>query len=307
MSRISRVRSGLAVLAASLAFGVGTVHSGTPVAQDKSYASTRHPIVLVHGLMGWDTILGLDYWYQIPAALRQSGAVVLVAKVSAVNDNNVRGEQLLKQLREWAAAKGYKKFNLVGHSLGGPTARYVAGVAPDLVASVTSVQSPHVVDGANPDSIVKLLASNPGVFSSAGKLIDWLSGSGSLPQDPAALQVWSSNTAAFNEMWPAGKPTASCGQGNELASNGVRYYSIAGNVAKTNTWDPSDLLFSEAGVPSDGLVPVCAAHWGRVLRDDYPWNHFDGVNQFFGLVGKGAPDPVTFYVQQANRLKSLGL
>lgn len=307
MGRISKVRGVLAVLAASTVLLAGTVHSGALPAQDKSSAATRHPIVLVHGLMGWDTILGLDYWYQIPAALRQSGALVLVAKVSAVNDNNVRGEQLLKQLREWSAAKGYKKFNLIGHSLGGPTARYVAGVAPDLVASVTSVQSPHVVDSSNPDSIVKLLASNPGVFSSAGKLIDWLSGNGSLPQDPAALAAWSSNTAAFNEMWPAGKPTSSCGQGPELASNGVRYYSIAGNVAKTNAWDPSDLLFSEGAVPSDGLVPVCAAHWGRVLRDDYPWNHFDGVNQFFGLLGKGAPDPVTFYLLQANRLKGLGL
>ena len=122
-------------------------------------ARTRHPIVLVHGLMGWDNILGLDYWYKIPAALRRSGATVLVAKVSAVNDNQVRGEQLLKQLREWQAAKGYTQFNLVGHSQGGPTARYVAGVAPALVASVTSVQSPHVIDAAEPDSILSVLSS----------------------------------------------------------------------------------------------------------------------------------------------------
>ena len=270
-------------------------------------ARTRHPIVLVHGLMGWDNILGLDYWYKIPEALRRSGATVLVAKVSAVNDNQVRGEQLLKQLREWQAAKGYTQFNLVGHSQGGPTARYVAGVAPALVASVTSVQSPHVIDAAEPDSILSVLSSQPGLFATVGKLIDWLSGSGSLPQDPAALQAWATDTAAFNARWPAGMPSTPCGQGTELAFNGVRYYAVAGNVAKTNAWDPSDLIFKEGATPSDGLVPVCSAHWGRVLRDDYPWNHFDGVNQFFGLIGKGAPDPVAFYVQQASRLKALGL
>lgn len=50
--------------------------------------------------------------------------------MSSFNDNTVRGEQLLKQMKEWAAAKGYAKFNLVAHSQGGPTARYVHGVAP---------------------------------------------------------------------------------------------------------------------------------------------------------------------------------
>ena len=270
-------------------------------------ARTRHPIVLVHGLMGWDNILGLDYWYKIPAALRRSGATVLVAKVSAVNDNQVRGEQLLKQLQEWQAAKGYARFHLVGHSQGGPTARYVAGVAPALVASVTSVQSPHVIDATQPDSILSVLAAQPGLFSTLGKVIDWFSGEGSLPQDPAALKAWATDTAAFNARWPAGMPVTPCGQGAELANNGVRYYSVAGNVAKTNAWDPSDLIFKEGTTPSDGLVPVCAAHWGRMLRNDYPWNHFDGVNQFFGLIGKAAPDPVAFYVQQANRLKALDL
>ena len=96
-------------------------------------------------------------------------------------------------------------------------------------------------------------------------------------------------------------------QGPEQAANGIFYYSVAGNVAKSNAWDPSDLVLVASATPSDGLVPVCAAHWGRVLRDDYPWNHLDQINQVLGLVGKGAPDPVAFYRQQANRLKLNGL
>jgi triacylglycerol lipase len=290
-----------------MALAVTGLRAETASRTDVAGAGTKYPVVLVHGLMGWDTILGVDYWYQIPAALRKAGTTVLVAKVSAVNDNQARGEQLLQQMQAWSAAKGYAKFNLIGHSQGGPTARYVAGVAPSLVASVTTVQSPHVIDSSEPDSILSALSSQPALFSSLGKVIDWLSGHGSLPQDPAALSAWAHDTAAFNARWPAGMPVTPCGQGPELASNGVRYYAIAGNTAKTNRWDPSDLIFKEMAVPSDGLVPVCAAHWGRVLRDDYPWNHFDGVNQFFGLIGKGAPDPVAFYLQQTTRLKNLGL
>ena len=44
-----------------------------------------------------------------------------------------------------------------------------------------------------------------------------------------------------------------------------------------------------------------------MLRDDYPWNHIDEMNHIFGLLGKGAPDPVAFYRTQANRLKLKGL
>ena len=44
-----------------------------------------------------------------------------------------------------------------------------------------------------------------------------------------------------------------------------------------------------------------------MLRADYPWNHMDQINQVLGLVGKGAPDPVAFYVGQAGRLRALGL
>ena len=41
-------------------------------------------------------------------------------------------------MRQWAAKDGVKKFNLIGHSQGGPTIRYTAAVAPQLVASVTT-------------------------------------------------------------------------------------------------------------------------------------------------------------------------
>lgn len=86
---------------------------------------------------------------------------------------------------------------------------------------------------------------------------------------------------------------------------------MTGNQASTNSWDISDSILAQAGastgVPSDGLVPVCSTHWGKVLRDNYPWNHLDEINQVLGLIGKGAPDPVAFYVQQATRLKLKGL
>ncbi|MEY4767200.1 MAG: hypothetical protein RI907_3873 [Pseudomonadota bacterium] len=309
----SRLLPLASVLAAVIAWGAAShpapanAQVSTPVSTTRTAAQTAYPIVLVHGLMGWDSILGYDYWYQIPSALRKQGATVLIAKVSAVNDNNVRGEQLLAQLKQWAAAKGYKKFNLIGHSQGGPTARYVAGVAPEWVASVTTVGSPHVIDTTQTDAVIQQLLTNPKAVGSAGQLIDTLSGSPKLPEDPAALLAWAADTAAFNTRFPAGAPKAPCTDGDELAANGVRYYSVAGNAVKTNKADPIDGLFTAGSVPSDGLVPVCHAYWGKMLRADYPWNHMDEINQVFGLIGKGAPDPVSFYLTHANRLRNMAL
>ena len=232
--------------------------------------------------------------------------------MSSFNDNDVRGEQLLKQLKEWAASKGYTKFNLVAHSQGGPTARYVQGVAPGLVASITSVGSPHDLSAMQADNTLGAMLTNYSkVVAAFGSVIGWASGNSSLPQDPVALQAWASNTAGFNARFPAGKPTQYCGQGTEKVGN-TYFYSVTGNQPATNGWDVSDMLLTAAakdspGVATDGLVPVCAAHWGKVLRDDYPWNHLDEINQILGAVAKGAPDPVAFYVQQATRLKLLGL
>ena len=115
----------------------------TAQAAGSQTAQTAYPIVLVHGMLGFDTVAGIDYWYGIPGELRAQGAKVFVAEVAATNSSEVRGEQLLKQVKDVLALTGASKVNLIGHSHGGPTARYVSGVAPQLVASVTTVGSPH--------------------------------------------------------------------------------------------------------------------------------------------------------------------
>lgn len=45
------------------------------------YTETKYPIVLVHGLFGFDKIGPVDYWYGIPSALRSDGAKVYVTQV----------------------------------------------------------------------------------------------------------------------------------------------------------------------------------------------------------------------------------
>ena len=62
-------------------------------------------------------------------------------------------------------------------------------------------------------------------------------------------------------------------------AGGKTPFAITGNKAKTNAWDLSDLGMVEGATPSDGAIPVCASHFGKVLRNDYPWNHIDEMNK----------------------------
>lgn len=283
------------------------------------YTKTRHPIVLVHGLLGFDSLFGVyDYWYGVPSDLRSGGAKVFVANVSSSNYTEVRGEQLIRDLLNLRAVHGYQKFNLIGHSHGGPTARYVASVRPDLVASVTSVGSPHtgskVADALNttlpPSSPLRPLVA--GFVDALSGLIEFLSGD----DDPqyalgALASLSSSGSAAFNARHPQGMPGVRCGQGANSV-NGVRYYSWGGTSVLTNVFDASDAMMGAGALffgfeQNDGLVGQCSSHLGTVLRDNYGWNHLDEVNQIFGLRGLFASNPVSVIRAHANRLKNAGL
>lgn len=283
------------------------------------YTKTKHPVVLVHGLLGFDSVLGVyDYWYGVPSNLRSGGAKVYVASVSASNFSEVRGEQLIRDLDTWRALYGHAKFNLVGHSHGGPTIRYVASVRPDLVASVTSVGAPHkgskVADALDttlpPGSPLRPLVA--GFVNALSTFIAVLSGNND-PQDAlgALASLSSRGAATFNARHPQGLPTSACGQGAAVV-NGVRYYSWGGTSVWTNVFDASDPLMIAGGLffgseANDGLVGRCSSHLGVVLRDDYAWNHLDEVNQVLGLRGLFASDPVSVLRTHANRLKNAGL
>jgi len=295
----------------------GAFFAAAPAHAD-TYTQTRYPIVLVHGLFGFDSLGPIEYWYGIPAALRSGGAKVFITQESAANASEVRGEQLLSELRRLKAAYGYTKFNLIGHSHGGQTVRYVAGVAPDLVASVTTVGTPHagspVADKLQRDldtlGLAGVVASIANAFAS---FESFLSGAPRAPQDSLAalLSLNSAGAASFNSRFPAGKPTSSCGQG-AAAVNGILYYSLGGTAVLTNFLDPADALLGITSLyfgfeQNDGLVGQCSSHWGTVLRDNYAWNHLDEVNQSLGLRGLFSSDPVAVLRAQANRLKTTGL
>jgi triacylglycerol lipase len=276
-----------------------------------NYTATRYPVVLVHGMFGFDSIAGVDYWYGVAEDLRKYGADVYTTQVPALDSTIARGEALLPQVQAIAAVHG--KVNLIGHSHGGPTARYIARVRPDLVASVTSVGSPHkgspvadLIYGSPAESLAASLGN------ALGGLIDVLSGGGYNQDMRSSLQsLTTQGSAEFNSFAPAGIPTTACGEG-AYSANGVLFYSWGGTGVLTNVLDPSDALLGTTSLAfgfsqNDGLVGRCSSRFGKVIRDNYYMNHLDEVNQALGLHSLFETDPKAVFKQHANRLRNAGL
>ncbi|KAH9932712.1 alpha/beta-hydrolase [Epithele typhae] len=111
----------------------------------------RYPIVLCHGLYGFDVrgpsafpILQQHYWSNVLAVLRKSvGAEVLVTGVPSTGSVFSRGDNLDQFLRSKAPARG---INFLAHSMGGLDCRYlISHIKPTEYAplSLTTIATPH--------------------------------------------------------------------------------------------------------------------------------------------------------------------
>jgi triacylglycerol lipase len=291
----------------------GTDSDSEQLATVVDYAKTRHPIVLLPGILGFERMLGfIEYFPAIAEALADGGADVFVASGSKANTSEVRAAQIIPQLEEIKAITGAQRLNLVGHSQGAVDARVIAGQRPDLVASVTSVGGPHqgaaladlVVDGwlgPLPELLVGALAD----------FFALITGSDDPNDVEAALRGLSAaGMAELNARYPAGLPAEPCGQGAAVV-DGIHYYSWSGIATLTNAvdlLDPLWLLASlTAGERNDGMVAPCRSHLGQVIRDDYLQNHLDETNMMFGLVMPLGPRPQAIFRGHANRMRQAGL
>ena len=289
-----------------------------------SYAKTKYPMVFVHGVAGFSRVgsdpLGVDYWYQILPDLARNGANVWAARLSPFNSNEVRGEQLAQQVEEILAITGQSKVNLIGHSQGGPTIRYVAGIMPNKVASLTSVSG---TNKGSPVASLIMKVDGTGLGTAGAAIVNFFSGTitwaqgldpKSYPHDALAAgrSISVEGSTQFNAKFPMGVPTTACGEGT-YQDKGIYMYSFSGTQAVTNMLDPLDPVFAGTSLlvdikgDNDGMVSRCSAKFGKTIRDDLPWNHADEVNQVLGLRSIFAPDPIDIYRQHANRLKLQGL
>jgi triacylglycerol lipase len=244
------------------------------------------PIVLLHGLCGFDRIgLGrftvVDYFRRVPEAMRAAGNVVIVPRVHPIAGTGRRVADLARQI-ELACPEG--PIHIIGHSMGGLDARFMLD---DLtwrrrVLSLTTIGTPHrgtaLADvwgmrlGLARQALLRLRLDHDGL-----------------------LAVTRRRARAFDRAHPEPR--------------GVACFSIAGNPEVEDVCWPMRPFHRELGRhegPNDGLVPMeSALGFGETLPP-WPIDHLRQMNWFARPRCDEEHEPLALYESCLRRLAELG-
>ncbi len=279
----------------------------TPPPSAATCRGAPYPIILSHGMAGFERIGPINYFFNVAADLRGRGEIVFESQVSPYDSSTVRGTQLAKFVDDTLKATGACKVNLIAHSQGGFDSRYMISTLHygDRVGALITVGTPH--RGTPVADVVLGIVTPSGFTASVVNTIllavqGLTSNDSGNPNVKANLEQLATTNVA---KWNADNPDDAR----------VKYYSVAGrsNLASAATecaggvWpNPAGLdiltpilaapatvfpFFSPnplAPIPNDGLVPVSSARWGTFLGC-VPADHFDEVGQIAELVA----DPVS--------------
>ncbi|CZS88142.1 hypothetical protein WAI453_000556 [Rhynchosporium graminicola] len=232
----------------------------------ETYATPKHPIVLAHGLLGFDELRlagslfpGVHYWRGITDAMRANGIEVITASVPASGSIE---ERALKLGQDIAAKANGKSVNIIAHSMGGLDARYmISRLKPEnvTVLSLTTVASPHR-GSSFADYIFRGL------------------GPSNLPIVYKWFDALGISTGAFKQLTTKYMREEFNPKTPDVP--GVRYFSYGATV-KPSLWSafrqPHRVVEREEGA-NDGLVSVESARWGTYKGTLVDVSHLDLIN-----------------------------
>jgi triacylglycerol lipase len=247
----------------------------------------RAPIVLVHGLLGFDRVrvgpwVLANYFRGVPEALGAGGNQVVLARVSPTAGIADRAEQLKNYLDRTLPGEAV---HIIGHSMGGLDSRYMIsrlGMAP-RVLSLTTVGTPHRGTSFADWGVGRLAPFLRPIF-------DFLD----LPYQ-GFFDLTLANCAEFNRRTPN--------------SPSVRYFSVAGEIRlnwKSPEWQLTSRIVGRAEGPNDGIVSVVSASWGENC-ETWEGDHMSLVNWPRKLMpGHPRLDHTADYARHIRRLADEG-
>ena len=222
------------------------------------------PIVLVHGLFGFDhlKLLGIkvaEYFPGIENCIKAAENRVLIPQLSFLGSVAERAAQLKDYLLRESPGQ---PVHILAHSMGGLDARYMIsrlGMA-DAVLSLTTLGTPHA---GSPVADLVVSRNLERLVQPVVELLDFFR----IP------------TQAFYDL-----TTASCRKFNEEVPNvpNVRYFSVAGkldDIFRSPEWLPTYLFVFSSEGPNDGIVSIASAEFGE-WQEIWEGDHLSLVNWF---------------------------
>ena len=261
----------IVIVAAAVALIVWRTRRALPRRVAKKSARLRHPVVLAHGLFGFDKIaLGgreHSYFRGVTGHLTRVGAEVHRPRLPSVASIALRAEELVRLVRVIRA----RKVNIIAHSMGGLDVRYAVaklGLA-DRVASVITIGTPHL--GTPVAELGARLSDLLRIKALLGRILDV----------DALYDLTADRMARFNR--------------DVADAPAVFYGSVIARIdrARANPllW-PTHAYLSDRCGANDGMVPVASQRWGEVVREidadhwaQIGWSrHFDAVALYEEIV-----------------------
>jgi len=232
----------------------------------ETYATPKHPIVLAHGLLGFDELRlagkllpGVHYWRGITEAMRANGIEVITASVPASASIE---ERALKLSQDIATKANGKSVNIIAHSMGGLDARYmISRLQPENVEvlSLTTVASPHR-GSAFADFMLEEI------------------GPTYLPKVYKFINNFGVSTGAFSQL--SRKYMLEEFNPATPDDEGVRYFSY-GAMFEPGFWSAfkqTHGIVERIEGANDGLVSVESAKWGTYKGTLVGVSHLDVIN-----------------------------
>lgn len=243
------------------------------------FKPTRNPVVLCHGLFGFDKIsyerfpnLHIHYWHGVADALRKLGTEVVVAKVAKSGSISMRAQQLHEIIEKTLPGR---EVNLIGHSMGGLDGRYLASRIPNktyTIGSLTTVSTPHhgspFMDWCRDrlkvckmvsDSSVEQPQETRDLFEKLAQYID----------APAYANL---TTEYLRDHFNPATPN----------NPDVSYFSYNAYLDNMNLFSTLHFpwsIINEKGGRNDGLVTLDSGKWGQLV-ETVQAHHFDLVSRF---------------------------
>lgn len=256
----------------------------------------RHPIVLVHGLGGFDRLefsrLHIDYFRRASAWLAAAGAPCVYAAALPPNGSVARRAAALAAFIEREVSA--PAFHLLAHSMGGLDSRYYLsrlGGAACGALSLTTLGTPH--RGSLLADLALDSLFNP-CFRMARRL-----------RLGHAVRFGLAQTAAHRDLCPE-----ACEAFNRATPDapGVAYFSWAGAPPPEAVQWPLrigwSLLRRGGGGENDGLVTVESARWTG-WRGVVPADHLSLVGWQFTPQARRRFVPRSFYASLVDDLKAV--
>jgi triacylglycerol lipase len=206
------------------------------------------PVVLVHGLFGFDRIgvpgARFDYFRGIAKHLETLGCHAHAVRLPAAASVPDRARELVAAIE----ALPHPRIDLIAHSLGGLDARYALshlGLA-GRVRSLVTVGTPH-----RGTPLADLALKGP---------LDW------------ARRIVSALGVPLEALEWLGTEALASFNATVLDVPGVRYTCVVGGMHREDSIVPLALVPAHAYLrrvagPNDGLVPIASQYWGETLAE----------------------------------------